>query len=309
MILKNNTLARPFVKWVGGKTQLLSEIEALLPHFLYSSKNITYVESFVGGGAVLFWILQQFPNIHHAIINDINLDLINTYKTIKENPKELISILKQIEKEYIYKSEIDRKEYFLLQRELFNSKQEDIILNSALFIFLNKTCFNGLYRVNNAGKFNVPYGKYKKPTICDEENILKCHELLKKVEILQGDFSQTLNYAGKNTFYYLDPPYKPINKTSSFTAYSKENFTDKDQIRLSEFCDNISKKGGYFILSNSDVNTIDKKDSFFDDLYSMYHIHRVMASRMINSNASKRGKIYEIMINNSETKIRLDYGK
>lgn len=294
-----NTLAKPFVKWVGGKTQLLSDIESLLPKKLFEKKEITYVEPFIGGGAVLFWLLQNFSNIKHAIINDINLELINTYKTIKQHPNKLISILSSFEKEYISKTPERRKEYFLQQREIFNAKKEDIVTNSALFIFLNKTCFNGLYRVNNNGMFNVPFGKYVHPSICNKENIILCHNLLKNVTILQGDFSQTLSYANENSFFYLDPPYKPLTKTSSFTAYSKENFSDKDQIRLHRFCNDISAIGSYFLLSNSDVNTETNKDDFFDDLYSMYNIHRVLALRMINSNITKRGKIQELMISNT----------
>lgn len=293
------TLAKPFVKWVGGKTQLLSDIESLLPKKLFEKKEITYVEPFIGGGAVLFWLLQNFSNIKHAVINDINLELINTYKTIKQQPNKLISILSSFEKEYISKTAERRKEYFLQQREIFNTKKEDIVTNSALFIFLNKTCFNGLYRVNNNGMFNVPFGKYVNPSICNKENIILCHNLLKNVTILQGDFSQTLNYANEKSFFYLDPPYKPLTKTSSFTAYSKENFSDKDQIRLHRFCNDISATGGYFLLSNSDVNTKTNKDNFFDDLYSMYNIHRVLALRMVNSDITKRGKIQELMISNT----------
>lgn len=293
------TIAKPFVKWAGGKTQLLSDIENLLPKKLFAQKEITYIEPFVGGGAVLFWLLQNFSNIKHTIINDINLDLINTYQTIKRYPKELISILNNFEKEYIDSTPEKRKEYFLQQREIFNTKKEDIAINSALFIFLNKTCFNGLYRVNNNGMFNVPFGKYVNPTICNKENIMLCHNLLKNVIILQGDFSQTLCYANENSFFYLDPPYKPLTKTSSFTAYSKEKFSDEDQIRLHRFCNDISVMGSCFLLSNSDVNTELNKDDFFDDLYSMYNIHRVLASRMVNSNITKRGKIRELMISNT----------
>ncbi|MGP1514925.1 MAG: DNA adenine methylase [Bacteroidales bacterium] len=293
--------AKPFVKWAGGKTQLIKEIEKMLPEWISTSKEITYVEPFIGGGAVLFWLLQQYPNIKRAVINDINKDLIGVYKTIQHNPKELIALLKTIESNYISKQSEERKEYFLQQRNKFNSKVGDVISSSALFIFLNRTCFNGLYRVNSKGEFNVPHGKYANPKICDEENIFACHELLKKVEILQGDFLQTLKYAGKNTFYYLDPPYKPIATTSSFTAYSKENFDDEDQIRLNKFCDKISSKGSLFVLSNSDVNTEQKKDMFFDELYSAYHIRRVSANRMINSIASKRGALNELMISNNKS--------
>lgn len=291
--------AKPFVKWAGGKTQLLTEIEKLLPSRLLTSQDLTYVEPFVGGGAVLFWMLQKYENIKQAIINDINNDLINVYKVIKSEPEKLIALLSEMEKKYIACSDEDRKRYFLYQRERFNLDKSDVIKNSACFIFLNKTCFNGLYRVNKQGLFNVPHGRYKNPNICDEENIYACHDILQKVEILQGDFEQTLRYANANTFFYLDPPYKPLNDTSSFTSYTKEDFDDDDQIRLKLFCDDISKKGSFFILSNSDVNTEQYKNAFFDDLYSLYDIYRVKATRMINSKASYRGYLTELMISNS----------
>lgn len=294
--------AKPFVKWAGGKTQLLHEIEKSLPDDLGIKDNVTYVEPFIGGGAVLFWILQKYPNIKRAVINDINEDLINTYRTIKQNPKDLIALLTYIQKDYISKSQEARKDYFLRQRDKFNSENNDIITNSALFIFLNRTCFNGLYRVNSKGKFNVPHGKYTNPKICDTENILACHNLLQKTDILQGDFEQTLDYAGKNTLFYCDPPYKPLNQTSSFTAYTKEDFDDNDQIRLSKFCNEISSKGSTFILSNSDVNTKQQNNTFFDNLYSSYNIRRVSATRMINSNASHRGMLNELMISNNKNK-------
>ena len=296
--------AKPFVKWAGGKTQLLHEIEKSLPDDLGIKDNVTYVEPFIGGGAVLFWILQKYPNIKRAVINDINEDLINTYRTIKQNPKDLIALLTYIQKDYISKSQEARKDYFLLQRDKFNSENNDIITNSALFIFLNRTCFNGLYRVNSKEKFNVPHGKYTNPKICDTENILACHNLLQKTDILQGDFEQTLDYAGKNTLFYCDPPYKPLNQTSSFTAYTKEDFDDNDQIRLSKFCNEISSKGSTFILSNSDVNTKQQNNTFFDNLYSSYNIRRVSATRMINSNASRRGMLNELMISNKQIVFR-----
>lgn len=296
--------AKPFVKWAGGKTQLLHEIEKSLPDDLGIKDNVTYVEPFIGGGAVLFWILQKYPNIKRAVINDINEDLINTYRTIKQNPKDLIALLTYIQKDYISKSQEARKDYFLRQRDKFNSENNDIITNSALFIFLNRTCFNGLYRVNSKGKFNVPHGKYTNPKICDTENILACHNLLQKTDILQGDFEQTLDYAGKNTLFYCDPPYKPLNQTSSFTAYTKEDFDDNDQIRLSKFCNEISSKGSTFILSNSDVNTKQQNNTFFDNLYSSYNIRRVSATRMINSNASHRGILNELMISNKQIVFR-----
>jgi len=306
-MIKN--IAKPFVKWVGGKTQLLNQIDNLIPSNIKLSNDTVYIEPFVGGGAVLFFILQKYTNVMKAYINDINKDLMDTYRVIKENPQQLICSLKNMEKEYNLLSVNNKKDYYLTQRERFNAKNDDYILNSALFIFLNKTCFNGLYRVNSQGNFNTPHGKYEKPLICNEDNIIICHKLLEKVEILQGDFENTLLYANEHTFYYLDPPYKPISVTSAFTSYSKENFDDEDQMRLNKFCNNITERGASFILSNSDLNTEENKNTFFDDLYSNYFIYRVKANRMINSNAKRRGKIFELMISNKEQTNHLYHGK
>lgn len=295
-------IAKPFIKWVGGKSQLLTAIKDTLPSDFAQRKNLAYIEPFVGGGAVLFWILQEYPNITRAVINDINPDLTLAYSTIKNKPKELIDSLRTIQEEYIPLNEVDRKEYYLSKRVRFNTKNLDAIENTSLFIFLNRTCFNGLYRVNSKGLFNVPFGRYANPKICDEETILADSKLLQKVEILTGDFSNTLDYASGNSFFYFDPPYKPLSETSSFNSYSKEEFNDNEQIRLGNFCKAISEKGYNFILSNSDVKGNNPEDNFFDDLYSSFDINRVLASRMVNANASKRGKLSELMINNLNTK-------
>lgn len=296
--------AKPFIKWVGGKTQLIAEVERLLPKDFSVRKEHTYIEPFVGGGAVLFWILQKYPNITKAVINDINPDLTTAYKTIKKNPNELIETLQKIQNEYLPLSEEERKEYYLEKRSRFNTKKLDAIENTALFIFLNRTCFNGLYRVNSKGLFNVPFGRYANPKICDEQTILADSELLQKVEILTGDFAKTLDYADKNSFFYFDPPYKPLSETSSFNSYSKEDFNDKEQTRLGEFCKQIDKLGHSFILSNSDVKGKNPNDNFFDDLYEQFEIQRVFATRMVNANAEKRGKLTELLINNYATVLR-----
>ena len=178
------TSAKPFVKWVGGKTQLLKDIKHALPANLVQTKDIIYVEPFVGGGAVLFWILQQFPNIKRAVINDINPHLITTYKIVKEQPGKLIERLKVFQNEYIPLGEEDRKVYYLAKRDIYNNSSLPEVEIAALFIFLNRTCFNGLYRVNSKGKFNVPHGKYATPRICDEDTILADSHVLQKVEIL-----------------------------------------------------------------------------------------------------------------------------
>ncbi len=290
--------AKPFVKWVGGKTQLLKSIEKALPENFERIKNLTYIEPFVGGGAVLFWILQQFPNITKAVINDINPDLTTAYKIIKESPSELVAHLQNIQDEYLILNEKERKEYYLDKRAKFNTKSLDALENTALFIYLNRTCFNGLYRVNSKGLFNVPFGRYTNPKICDRETIFADSKILQKVEILTGDFEQTLKHATDNTFFYFDPPYKPLSETSSFNSYVKEDFNDNEQIRLGDFCKKIDMLGHTFILSNSDVKGKNPNDNFFDDLYHQFTIERVLATRMVNANASKRGKLSELLITN-----------
>lgn len=298
MSILNTYHAKPFVKWAGGKTRLLDDIKKSLPHDFSHRKPLTYIEPFVGGGAVLFWIMQEYPNIEHAIINDINAELICTYRVIKQNVDSLIAELSRIQKEYIPLNEHRRKDYFLYQRELFNNKNNSDIETAALFIFLNRTCFNGLYRVNSKGKFNVPHGRYSAPNICDETTLRADSQLLQRVEILCGDFEQTELYASPDSLFYMDPPYRPLNDTSSFTSYSKNRFDDAEQTRLKNFCDRIASKKSIFMASNSDPQNINTKDDFFDNLYRTFNIKRVMAPRAINSKGDGRGYISEIMISN-----------
>ncbi len=294
----NNVKAKPFVKWVGGKSQLLNEVRQSLPIDLGRRKGVTYVEPFVGGGAVLFWILQEFPNIEQAVINDINRELVCTYSVIKNKVEELIAVLDEYQSEYQTLNEDGRKDYFLKKRSRYNDLPENDVETAALFIFLNRTCFNGLYRVNSKGAFNVPFGKYATPKICDAETLRADSELLKRVTILCGDFAQTEKYADGHSVFYLDPPYKPITMTSSFTSYTKEGFDDEEQIRLRDFCNRITEKGALFVASNSDPAKDTAAGNFFDLIYQRFSIKRVSASRMINSNAAGRGKLSEIMITN-----------
>lgn len=291
--------AKPFLKWAGGKTQLISDIERTLPTEI-TQKNFTYIEPFVGSGAVLFWVLNNFPNLKKAVINDINEDLINTYKTIANKPKELVSILQILQDEYhnLEGNEENKKLYYYQKRALYNSRKEEQSGQAALFIFLNRTCFNGLYRVNRKNEYNVPMGGYKKPTICDKENILAVSEALQKVEILCGDFEQTLEHTDKNSLFYFNPPYKPLSETSSFNSYAKDEFNDSEQIRLRDFCNKLDILNHTWILSNSDVKGKDENDNFFDDLYSDFSISRVNAKRSINANPEKRGKLTELLITN-----------
>lgn len=291
--------AKPFIKWVGGKTQLIEQLDAQLPADFDKWQDVTYIEPFVGGGAMLFYMLQRYPNISHAVINDINPDLITCYRTVRDNPDELIISLHEIEHAYFeLKTEDERKAFFMNVRNRYNEKNLDPVENTTCFFFLNRTCFNGLYRVNKKGLFNVPFGKYANPTICDIQTIRKDSELLRHVDIMTGDFESTFDFAKGKTLFYFDPPYRPLSETSSFNDYSKESFNDGAQIRLKEYCDKIHNAGFDFMLSNSDCKGKNEDDNFFDVLYGSYHIERVWASRSINSNPSKRGKLTEILVHN-----------
>jgi len=291
--------AKPFLKWAGGKTQLIDKIKEQLPTNIQTG-NFTFIEPFVGSGAVLFWMLENFPNLERAIINDINTDLTNCYLTIKHDVENLIELLSVWETEYhnITDNQELKKEYYYNKRNLFNERNSNQTTQSALFIFLNRTCFNGLYRVNRKNGFNVPIGSYKKPQICNIENLLAVSKVLQNVEILNGDYSATLEYADDNTFFYFDPPYKPLSDTSSFNSYAKDEFDDQEQIRLKEFCDTLNELNHQWILSNSDVKGKDPNNNFFDVLFANFNINRVTARRNINANPSKRGILTELLITN-----------
>jgi len=297
--MKNKT-AKPFLKWAGGKTQLITDIEQSIPIELTKSK-FTYIEPFVGSGAVLFWMLNRFPNLEKAVINDINEDLINTYRTIASKPKELISVLEILQNEFhlLEGNEEHKKLYYYKKRDLYNARIAEPTGQAALFIFLNRTCFNGLYRVNRKNFYNVPMGGYKKPTICDDTNILAVSEALQKVEILCGDFEATIDSVNGNSLFYFDPPYKPLSETSSFNSYAMDDFNDEEQIRLRNFCTRLNLLDHHWILSNSDVRGKIINDNFFDDLYADFSIIRVDAKRSINANPEKRGSLKELLITNN----------
>lgn len=293
------TIAKPFIKWVGGKGQLIEQLEAKLPADFDNWDNATYIEPFIGGGAMLFYMLQQHPNIKRAVINDINPDLITCYRTVRDNVELLIPALRDIQAEYHALSDMEAKrEMFMAVRQSYNEKNLDPIENTVKFFFLNRTCFNGLYRVNKRGLYNVPWGKYIQPQICDEYTLRTDSELLKRVEILEGDFEDTISYAEGNTLFYFDPPYRPLSDTSSFNDYTKDAFNDDSQVRLKEFCDHVNVDGHCFMLSNSDCKGKNEADNFFEVLYANYYIDRVMASRNVNANGAKRGKISELLIRN-----------
>ena len=291
--------AKPFLKWAGGKTQLLPVIEGLLPSSFAHHSSVTYVEPFVGGGAVMFYLLQKYPNITRAVINDINPHLIHTYQAIKHYPEELILKLTQIQSMYSKLNGVDaQKDYFLKIRERFNNGRRSPIEDAAYMIFLNRTCFNGLYRENSKGGFNVSFGKYVNPTILDENLIRTDCEILQKVDILQGDFSQIESYISDYTFIYFDPPYRPISSTAAFTSYNKSNFNDREQCRLKEFFSKMASAGCHVLLSNSDGTSTDPENTYLDELYKEFILYRVFAKRSISCSGNKRGPVPELLIRN-----------
>ena len=236
--------AKPFVKWVGGKSQLLPQLEMLLPKDLASRENLTYVEPCVGGGAMLYFMLKKFRNIKRVLINDLNERLVTTYKVVRDHPKDLIAALHDIQTEYYACScESERCDVYFRCRERFNGGILSNLSVAALFIFLNRTCFNGLYRVNSKCQFNVSFGKSVHPLICDEATIFGDSELLQHVEIRCGDFSTVGSCVSAPAFYYIDPPYRPLTKTSAFTGYSEKGFDQECQIRLASFCRELSANG------------------------------------------------------------------
>ena len=245
---------KPFLKWAGGKGQLLSEIEKYYP---FENGEITkYAEPFVGGGAVLFDILSKY-DLEAIYISDINAELINTYRTIRDDIEELIDMLMVMQSEFVPICTDDRKAYYLAKRERFNDLKVNVneninIEKAALMIFLNKTCFNGLFRVNKKGLFNVPMGAYKNPMICDEENLRAVSEKLQNVKIVCGDYRESADFIDKNTFVYFDPPYRPITNTASFTAYTENPFNDEEQIELARFVDDMHRKGAKIVVGISE---------------------------------------------------------
>ncbi|MBQ6680758.1 MAG: DNA adenine methylase [Prevotella sp.] len=297
-----STEAKPFLKWAGGKGQLLSQLAKHLPKQI-SVEPFVYIEPFVGGGAMLFYMLHHFDNIEKTIINDVNEDLILAYRTIKSDVEKLIYKLGEMEKEYLdIADQNGRSELFYEIRERYNQRIGDSIERISQLLFLNKTCFNGLYRVNKKGLFNVPFGKYSNPAICNAEVLKADSQLLQsaKVEIYHGDYAQTLQYVNGLTFFYLDPPYRPLDATSSFTAYAKGDFNDDDQRSLADFCHQLSDRGILWMESNADCSAKNPEDTFFEELYRNSRIERVYASRSINANPSKRGKLTELLIKNYE---------
>ena len=295
-------MAKPFVKWAGGKSQIIDIIDEKIWSIRQNMDSFIYVEPFVGGGSVLFHLLETCSDMKYAVINDMNEPLMNVYRTIRDND-EYIKV-----KDFIYslqdeynKSE-DKQSKYLENRTLYNLwLNHDIDMpdawGSAMFIFLNKCGFNGLYRVNSNGAFNVPWGQKKHLYIFNEDALDKCHVALQKVVVMSGDYSKTdifldvANASNCGVIYYLDPPYKPVSN-QSFVSYTKYSFDDRNQVQLKSFCDKINAKGGRFLLSNS------KCGDYFDILYKGYGIETISAKRMINSIGTKRGDVEEVLICN-----------
>lgn len=266
---------------------------------LRDQPNVTYIEPFVGGGAMLFYMLTHYSNIKRAIINDVNDDLIDCYLLIKNDPEKLITSLREIKEEYYRLATIETKsQYYYQIRDKYNNDELAKDKRAACFIFLNKTCFNGLYRVNTNGKFNVPFGQYDHPNICDEELIMADHRVLQKVDIYVGGYKNITKHLGKRyNFIYIDPPYRPLSGSACFIEYTRNIFDDTEQEKLKAYCDTLTQKGCKIMQSNS--NSLDDNgESYFAKLYNAYTIKPILAHRFINAHAGKREKETELLIMN-----------
>ncbi|MFN3361606.1 MAG: DNA adenine methylase [Pseudanabaenaceae cyanobacterium] len=296
--------AKPFIKWAGGKTQLLEQLANYYPPQLQEGKIKTYIEPFLGSGAVFLHIAQQYP-LEQVYLFDVNRDLILTYLVIQQRPDDLLSILDQYQKQFHCTPPEKRRQLFLSIRQAFNSNRSGIdysvansqhrgIVRAAQFIFLNKTCYNGLFRLNSKGEFNVPYGRYSNPKICDPSNIYAVAAVLQQAQIYYGTYSDCWELVTADTFVYFDPPYRPLSATANFTTYTGVEFTDRHQLELAHFFRELDReKKAKLMLSNSDP-----QDDFFAQAFGGYNIYRVLASRAVNSNSAKRGKITELVITN-----------
>jgi DNA adenine methylase len=277
--MTKNNLVAPFLKWVGGKRQIMPTIERHLPTGIKA-----YIEPFIGGGAVLFHLQPK-----NAIVNDFNSELINVYRVIKDDLESLIVDLQKHKNESEYFYEIRALDRTVAFEDLSN------VQRASRIIYLNKTCYNGLYRVNNSGEFNSPFGKYKNPNIVNEPTLRAVNSYLNSnnIKIENTDYETILKEATKNSFVYLDPPYHPVSDSSNFTGYVQGGWGESDQIRLKESCDRLDRKGIKFLQSNSCVD-------FIKELYTDYRIHIVKANRAINSDGDKRGEVEEVLIKNYE---------
>lgn len=295
-------MAKPFVKWAGGKSKLLPVLVENLPQD-FALNAVTYIEPFVGGGAMLFYLLEHYHNIEHVIINDINPALINCYRRIQNDHLALIEELRILHHEYYNIDTLEgRRELFYALREEYNEievQDRNTIHAAALFIFFNKTCFNGLYRENANGKFNVPFGRYVHPTICNDQVILDVHNALQNVQISLGNYDAILamiNWDQYN-FFYFDPPYRPLLGANNFKQYTFNAFNDPEQEALKAFCDNINAHGAHFMLSNSD-SEVEPNVSYFEELYDGYDVQHIFAPRTINAFVPGVQMATEILVKN-----------
>jgi DNA adenine methylase len=309
--------ARPILKWAGGKGQLLERLSAYFPKALSDGTIKDYFEPFLGGGAMFFHVMQAYP-LRSAYLMDANEELIVLYTAVKRDVEPLLAMLGQMERDYLKLTEAKRKERYLRVRDTLNGARAGMnfrkysqawVERASQIIFLNKTCYNGLFRVNRDGGFNVPFGKYVRPTIADAANLRGAAALLSNARIRHGDFGDLARLdatraAGSlvkpGSFIYYDPPYRPLSRTASFTSYSRLAFGDDEQKRLAGMFSALDRRGVYQMLSNSDPKNSDPKDDFFEDAYAAYKdtFYRVPASRSINSNPARRGRINEIVITN-----------
>lgn len=312
--MERNPVAKPFLKWAGGKRQLLPDILDRLPNsVLQSGKMPAYVEPFLGGGAVFFEVVQRFE-IGRIVLNDYNADLTLAYRAIQSTAvTKLIEILSHLQARYLPLTHERRAEMFYEVRNEYNQMRPEVDLigvlgpaqieRAAMTIFLNKTCFNGLYRVNSQGDYNVPHGRYVRPDICNESVLMAAHRVLQGAEIRTGSYEKLDDVIDEGTIVYLDPPYRPLPGTASFTDYiQKATFGDADQEVLGNWFTTWHERGAALMLSNSDPKATDPTDDFFDELYSNFEIHRIRAIRAINSDGEGRGPITEILVTNARKK-------
>lgn len=300
---------KPFLKWAGGKSQLLAQYQAFLPEELEYGQITNYCEPFLGGGAVYFWLAQRF-SFQQVFLYDINEPLILIYQMVQQEVEALIEQLLQLVHPFLSLTQQERVHYFYQIRQKYNqqpihttdfSNKSEAIMRTAELIFLNKTCYNGLFRFNRKGEFNSPCGAYKNPKIFDPNHLRVISSLLKNAVIQQKPFEESLTQMNENSFVYLDPPYRPLSTTANFTAYSRHPFLEAEQLRLAQFCRELNQRQIKFMLSNSDPKNTDPNDHFFEQVYADFQIHRVSATRMINRNSKKRGTIRELLITNYPT--------
>lgn len=305
------TVAKPFLKWAGGKRNLLPTLVENLPPKMVNREINNYIEPFLGGGSVALYFIQN-QNFDKIILNDINTSLINTYIVVQKDVERLLQKLIKYEDFYLMQDAEGRKEEYYLKREKFNELKFEVpylegkviddksIELAAHFIFLNKTCFNGLYRENLSGRFNTPHGRYKKPVIADVENLKACSKVFQNAKFTSVDFETLSSYVEPNTFVYLDPPYRPLDAAQkNFNGYSKGSFDDGEQKRLAKWCEYLNQEQALFMLSNSNPKVSNPEDTFFDDIYKEFNINEdITAARTISAKGTTRKPVKEILVTN-----------